>query len=347
MLNALGRKLHRRIAPWQRRLATRHLHGPARVDLAEDQVMLVALMRDAAWFLDLFLDHHFALGVAHILVIDNGSTDQTVALCQRRDRVTVLQNTLPAKVHESALRSELAQRVAGGGWLLFADSDELAELPLPIPRLLHWCNSRGYTAVLGQMLDRFSLAPYAQLKELSYRQAVAAMDHYALNAVEAMDYHDRDAVPFHWFLRDNICDAPKHRFMRGGMRAEVFGEQPFLSKHSLVKNVRGVVPMSHPHCASGVRVADVSLLLHHYKLAGDWIGRDARSVAGGYWAHGEDERRLAMAEAGADLQQRVAAPLQWAGIAALQDAGFLYASPAFLAAQAEAAEAALLETALA
>lgn len=336
MFRALRQRLSRRFGSWQRRRATRLIHGPAQVQLADDQVMVVALVRDAEWFLELFFEHHFALGAAHVLVIDNGSRDGTLQICRQRERVTVLQNLLPAKLHESALRAELGQKVAQGGWLLFADSDELIETPAPLARLTQWCNAKGYTAVLGQMLERFAPAvPIVGQSYPNYRAAVAAMTGYSLNQVETLDYDDREAVEFHWLLRNNQIEAPQGRFKRGGIRHEIFGETPFLTKHSLVRNLPAITPMSHPHCASGVVVADVALLLHHYKFADDWAARDARSVASAYWAHGEDARRLARLHQGG-AGAVAAHPRPWRGLAQLQHEGFLYASPAFLAAEAQA-----------
>lgn len=293
--------------------------------------MVVLLVRDGAWFLPRFLDHHLALGAAHVLVIDNGSTDGTAELC-RRSQVTVLRNRLPARLHESALRAELAGRVARGGWLLFADADELVELPLPgsggLARLTAYCNARGFTAVLGQMLDRFSDRPAEALRSLSYDESIAAMDLYSLGRIEAIPYSDTERVGFSWFLRRNRCEDPGVRFHRGGLRAEVFGEDPFLSKHSLVRNLPTVQPMVHPHAASGVNVADVTLLLHHYKLAGDWMARDRAGLAAHHWDHGEDARRLEAAGP-AGLPLRPAEPRRWRGVDTLMDEGFLYASPAF------------------
>jgi hypothetical protein len=308
-------------------LSLRRLHGPARVRLGEDQAGLVLLARDAAWFLPAFLDHHFGLGVAHVVVVDNGSADGTVDLA-RRPGVTVLQSTLPAKRHEVRLRAMAARRVFRGGWVMFADADEMAELPLgTLPRLLAHANARGFTAVLGQMLDLYAPSP---TPGADYRQAMAEATRYSLEGLDRLAYGD-PAIPFRWFLRDNRCDDPGVRLLQGGLRRAVFGENPFLSKHTLVRNRPGPGLMTHPHCASGVRVADVTLLLRHYKLAGDWRARDRASVAAATWEHAEDARRLAAS--GRDgFAIAPPGPREWRGAAALLDEGFLYASPAARAA---------------
>ena len=331
-------KLKRKAREWYARRKrwrhTRHLHGPDHVVLSDTEVMVVLLARDAEWFIRHFLDHHLALGARHILVIDNGSTDATINICRGYDRVSVLQNRLPAKLHESAFRSEFSQRVARGGWILFADADELVELPLEgadaLERLIGYCNRHGHTAVLGQMLDRFSTLPYGETRDLDYAESIRSMKWYSLKGLETLGYHDREEIGFSWFLRDNRCDDPQVRFHRGGVRAELFGERPFLSKHSLVRNRPGIIPMSHPHCASNVVVADMALVLHHYKLAGDWIARDRASAQEAWWQHDEDAQRLATTGDATDAYRlSPAEPRLWRGIEALYDEGFLYASPAF------------------
>ncbi|MFN3970111.1 MAG: glycosyltransferase family 2 protein [Gemmobacter sp.] len=308
------------------RRAFRHLHGPAQVILAPDEVALVALVKDAAWFLGPFLAHHQALGVAHVVLIDNGSTDATVDIARGFGRVTVLRNPLPAKRHEVALRAMGARRVLRGGWVLFADADEMAELPLgDLATLARYANDQGHTAVLGQMIDLFAPGPYADHAGLDYRAAIDACRLWSVRGLERIAYHDAARVDFHWFLRGNTCDDPGVTFLQGGLRAEVFGETPFLSKHSMVRNVAGVDLMTHPHAASRVQVSDVTLALRHYKLAGDWRARDRASVAAATWDHAEDARRL-LAAGDDRFVIAPAEPLEWRGAGDVLDRGVLYAS---------------------
>jgi len=305
--------------------AFRLVHGPGRVTLQPDQAGLVVLAKDAEWFLPAFLTHHLALGVAHVVVVDNGSTDRTVEIARGHDRVTVLSNPLPAKRHEVRLRAMAAQRVYRGGWTMFADADEMAEVPGGLTPMLRYAGAQGFTAVVGQMLDLCIPGDQAVVAGLTCRQAVAACSTYTLEGLTRHPYHDTAGIGFHWFLRDNICADPGVRLLSGGLRRMVFGEDPFLSKHTLVRNVPGVQPMTHPHCASGVRVADVTLCLRHYKLAGDWRARDAASVAQASWDHAEDAQRL-QASGAAAFVLSPPEPRHWRGTGALLDEGFLYAS---------------------
>jgi Glycosyl transferase family 2 len=318
----------RRLADWRdrRRVAGgfRLLHGPGRVVLGDDQAGLVVLVRDAEWFLPAFLSHHLGLGVAHVVVVDNGSTDGTVAIARGFAGVTVLSNPLPAKRHEVRLRAMAAARVYRGGWTMFADADEMAEVPGGLSPMLRYAGGRGFTCVVGQMLDLCALGDQGRLAGLDYPAAIAACDTWTMAGLVRHAYHDREGIGFHWFLQGNICDDPGVRLLSGGLRAVAFGEAPFLSKHTLVRNAPGVQAMVHPHCASGVRVADVTLCLRHYKLAGDWRARDAASVARATWDHAEDARRLAVS--GGAFALTVPEARVWGGTGALLEAGFLHAS---------------------
>ena len=305
--------------------AFRNAHGPERVTLSDDQAGLVVLVRDAAWFLPAFLSHHLALGVAHVVVVDNGSTDATVRIAAAHDGVTVLSNPVPAKRHEVRLRAMAAARVYRGGWTMFADADEMAEVQGGLTPLLAYANAQGFTAVVGQMLDLCAPGDQRAMAGMDYAAAIAACDSYTLEGLTRHPYHDTEGIGFHWFLKDNLCLDPGVRLLSGGLRRVVFGENPFLSKHTLVRNLPGVQTMTHPHCASGVSVADVTLCLRHYKLAGDWRARDRASVAAATWDHAEDARRMLAAGAEA-FSLSPPALRRWQGTGALLDEGFLYAS---------------------
>lgn len=115
------------------RRASRHISGPARIRLAPDQVACVCMVKNAAYYLDVLLDHHRARGVSHFLFIDNGSEDDTLVRLQLEPDVTVIANHLPVAQYETQLRGHIARRHIKGGWFLFIDSDELMDIPLDGP----------------------------------------------------------------------------------------------------------------------------------------------------------------------------------------------------------------------
>jgi Glycosyl transferase family 2 len=300
--------------------ALHHVCGPARVALNDGTAGVVIFARDAEFYLRDCLDHHFALGIAHAVVIDAGSSDQTAAIATVDPRVTLLASRLPVSELGSALRTAATRRVFQGGWVLFAEPDEMVDPPADLARLLDYADRQAFTAIIGQCLDMAEPASpaadrYAKARENS---------RYTLQGLEWVPYGDPS---FHldWFTRDNPAPDPGVKMAAGGLRRLVFGEDPVLTKHVLVRNISGVELMSHPHCASNVTVADITIAIRRYMFAGDWQARDRASVAAALWSHGEDRQRLEVASR-QGFQITVPNPKQWTGTDALLQDGFLYAS---------------------
>jgi hypothetical protein len=276
-------------------LDLRRVRGPARVTLAEDEAVAICLVKDGAYFLPAFLAHHFRIGVRHVVLVDNGSTDGTLDIAAAHDRVTVLRSRLPAADYENQLRARAAATAAKGGWRLFIDVDELFDWPfsdrVPLRDLLRRANARGATAVAAQMLDLFPEGDLMQARGLDFAAAIDAFRCYDLSSVERRPYHD-PGIKFAGRLKNNVVSNPGIDVLFGGVRKAAFGEHPCLTKHPLVRPVEGVEPAAHPHCSSHARVADFTTLIRHYKFAGDFVARDRRQVAAGVWRHGEDRLRM-------------------------------------------------------
>ncbi len=315
--------IRRRIEAFQaaRKLATalHHASGPPSVALAPDAAGAVILAKDAGWYLRDCLDHHFALGVTHAVVIDAGSTDDTAAIATADRRVTLLTSRLRVGELACELRTAVARKVFSDGWILFAEPEELAEPPAPLARLLSYANAHGFTAILGQILD---MAPGASPAQ-SYAEA-RATGTYTTQGLEWVPYGD-PSFHLEWFTRANRVPDPGARMLAGGMRKLVFGEDPILSKHVLVRNLPEVELMSHPHCASNVTIADVTIAMRRYMFADDWQARDRAAVAAGTWQHGEDRQRLKV-DSMPGFQITIPNPQEWRGTDALLRDGFLYAS---------------------
>ncbi|HLS19258.1 MAG TPA: hypothetical protein VK090_05555, partial [Paracoccaceae bacterium] len=147
----------------------------------------------------------------------------------------------------------------------------------------------------------------------------------------ATDYHSPQiAERFRWVVHGNRCGDLAVRLHQAGLRKELFGQDPFLSKHALVRNHARVMVQTHPHFATNVNVADVTFLIHHFKFAGDWVARDQVAALEGHWGHGREKGR--MAAIGGDAGEfclTPAEPRAWRGVEVLLEEGFLYASPRF------------------
>lgn len=316
-------------------MRSRHLHGPRRVSLADDDCATVTLLRNGAFFLDKLLAHHRALGVRHSLIIDNGSTDDSVAIARRHPDVTILRNTLPPLRYEKALRRALARRHIKGGWLLFVDVDELFLPPLghrdALRRLVRYCNAAGFTAVQCQMLDLFSDLSLSVTARMTHAEALKHFRRYSLADVEARDFFD-PGLPFASHVVNSRCADRNIRFLFGGIRKRQFGEACCLSKQALVRNLPEIGLQAHPHLSENVRCADVSALLLHYKFAGDVLAREADQVARGVWKHGEDRARVRMLTDRPDFRIDCPAKQTFTGPEPLVEQGFLHVPAAARAA---------------
>lgn len=93
------------------------------------------------------------------MLLNNGSTDDSVERALRYDRVTVLRCELPYRWFRTAMRRYLVETYGDGGWALLVDVDELWDYPLsdrPAVRgFLRYLNAHSFTAAAAQMLDLF------------------------------------------------------------------------------------------------------------------------------------------------------------------------------------------------
>src|SRR5262249_23701739 len=106
-----------------------HVFGPERVAPAANDCVVVCLVRDGASYVDGFIDHYLRLGAAHIVFLDNASSDGTRAKLVGRERVSVFSCDLPYRQHKLALKRWLVRRFARGGWGLCVDIDEHFDYP--------------------------------------------------------------------------------------------------------------------------------------------------------------------------------------------------------------------------
>jgi hypothetical protein len=276
------------------------------VSLGANDVAVICMMRNAEYYLNELLHHHRALGARHFVFIDNGSEDGSVALLSEQGDVTVLENRLPVATYENLIRQQAARLCVRGGWLLFIDTDELAEFPgrrgSSLSDYANYCNRHGYDVVVAQMLDLYSPLPLSEAENMSYTEAIRTFDRYSLHRVTELDYSSED-VPFAYFLSANTISNPDICIKFGGIRLELFGENCTLTKHPFVRNTPSVEIYSHAHCSSAARCADFSFLIRHYKFAGDFIAREQRQILAKTWDHGENEQRLSIiGERGYKLQ---------------------------------------------
>lgn len=314
-----------------RRSITR-VHGPQVLEVAPDDVVLLAPVQNGAYYLDAFFAHYRAMGVKHFVFLDNGSTDDTLDRIRAEPGTVIDHCPLPLGRYEHLIRGYLAQTYGRDRWCLYVDMDEVLDFEgreaHGIQALTRYMASQGHTAMMAQMLEMFPKAPLAEVAALPFDKAQEAFSYYDISTLTRYGYHAENN-PLADLLRDNETTNPDIGFCFGGVRGKVFGEDCCLTKHPLIFNGPGVIPAPHPHLSRGVRCSDITVVLKHYKFANDPGGRDAVSLQDGTLGHGEDEKRssLMMADPTLTLFSLDARP--WNRVALLRRAGFLQGSDAY------------------
>lgn len=291
--------LRRRVASVGYKLEVRrsfsHVAGPKRFDLSDDDVALVCVGRNTAFYLPTFFDWHRALGIEKFVYIDNGSSDGSVDVASNQSGTIVANCSASFKDYQGLIRLYSAQMFVRGGWRLVVDADELFDYPgsnrLKIREILRQLNALGKTAVVAQMLDMIPNGTLSDIQNGTYDKAIQSCGYYDISEIEKKDYFSQE-IKFKWFLEQNLISNSDIKFHFGGIRRTLFGEDCCLSKHPLFRPGPNTLVLPHPHVSTGLNCADFTALLRHYKFTGDFVERERKLLAEGRIAHGETALRM-------------------------------------------------------
>ena len=256
------------------------VHGPSEVRFGEDELVVLTVLRDGATHIRSFVEHHLALGAKHLVFLDNGSEDGTVeALRRYEDGVTVLRTGLPFKTYQISMRQYLVERFGRNRWTLSVDVDEHFDYPfsdvVELKALLRYLRERRYTAVVAQMLDMFPEEIGSDVVAIASDEPLKELNRfYDVSDVNASDYSlYKDEV-------GNEVSNEEIKVLQGGVQRRLFGLSPVLTKHPLIFLEDGVRPYDmSEHWGGGVRVADFTGLLLHYKLSLSLFGLVRREIS--------------------------------------------------------------------
>lgn len=267
-----------------------HVHGPAdRLSLDEEELVVLCLVRNGAPWLHAFIRHYQRLGAKHIILLDNGSTDDSINIATSYDGVSIFSTTLPFAQYKIALKRWLVKRFGRGGWSLVCDVDELFDYPfsgvLDLPSFLRYLNHRGYTAVVAQMLDVFSAEPLAAVQGRTEEDIEEVYRFYDITNITKT----RDA---HW-VRSNRMDTDALASHSGGIRSSAFGvNRSKLTKHPLIRWDRDLNVFPHnEHFVTNASLADVTGVLRHYKFIGAFYEQMRDAIRQGQYFKGSKTYR--------------------------------------------------------
>ena len=239
-----------------------HVSGPEKIDLEHDELVVVCLVRNGETHIESFIEHHLGLGAKHLVFIDNGSTDATIEIARRYDRVTVLQTPLPFRAYKNWMRLYLMKRFGNHRWVLSLDVDERFDFPfsdiLDLRSFLSYLNKHHYNAVVAQMLDMFADEPMSGGDADRAGSLLERFPFYDMSDIRKESYDAHEICSY------NTASNADISVYFGGIRRTVFGADCTLTKHPLVFLDGSVKPVP-AHFARNARVADISCVLYHFK----------------------------------------------------------------------------------
>ena len=233
----------RRKLSWRAQRAGRRL-APVRdrtAAIRPGDILLAVCLRNEAVRLPFFLDWYRRLGVAHVLAVDNGSTDGSAELLADAPDVSLWQTGGSYRAARFGMDwiVALLDRHGAGHWVVTADPDEFLVYPFhetrPLPALTDWLDSAGARAYPAMLLD---LYPDGPIGARPYR---AGADPFEIAC---------------WFDAANYTHRPNpwygNLWTQGGPRARaMFADRPeaapSLNKIPLVRWERGQVYVSSTH----------------------------------------------------------------------------------------------------
>ena len=308
-----------------------HVHGPEKFVLGDDEVALVILGRNVSYHLKTIVEHHRAMGADYLMYLDNGSTDDSIELAKSFPNAIVATCPLGFREYQMNMRAYASTLFIEGGWRLVLDSDELLDFPgadrMRLPDLTRKLNTEGHTGLVCQMLEMVPPGPLSAHQGLSFEDTLKAFNSYSLADIDARDYHSK-VTRWHWYMDQNEITNPDIKIMFGGIRATLFGEECAITKHPLFKMGPGVNPGVHPHISTGLRCADFSGVLRHYKFSGDFLDREKARIAEQRLKHNEAVLRISRFAEEPDLSFLLPTSKQDPTIESLLEDGFLVASDA-------------------
>ncbi len=255
-----------------------HLHGPEEVPYAEDELVLVCLVRDGRPYVKSFVEHHLSLGVKHMVFLDNGSTDGTVEALKKYDNVSVLRTELPFKEYKHLMRQYLVARFGKDRWSLYVDMDELFDYPysdiVSLSSLIGYLNSKSYTAVVAQMLDMFPEKPLVSDQARNLDEPLKELHRFY--DISNLGRRSMKGLPR---LRNNTLESDEIEALSDGIRNTIFDAVPYLTRFALIFSDGRVKPFEDSgHWVDGARVADLTCVLFHYKFVNEHFHKKVASA---------------------------------------------------------------------
>lgn len=241
--------------------------GKNPISVTDDDIVLFAPTRNEMLRLPSFLEHYRKLGVNKFFIIDNDSTDETVAFLSKQPDVYLFysKESFAKSGHGVAWINYLVKTYAPNNWILHTDVDELLVYPeCESKNLQHLCaylDSRDEKVLPSFMLDMYPKTLKAQLAIKSGDDLIASTGYF---------YND-------YAMLNTV--SPPFKAPRGGIFAKLLGPKYLpLVKTPLIKSSE-IIHLSVTHICSVGKIAEMTSALLHFKLVGDFKAKAQEEIA--------------------------------------------------------------------
>lgn len=335
-----------------------HLRYLGRQQIPDDasEVRLFSVMQNESLRLPAFLRHYRQLGIKRFFIIDNKSSDTTVALLMQQPDVHLFQTdaSFAASGHGVNWMNTLLSRYGIGHWCVMADADELLVYPgyetVSLPQFCTQLQANGAEAMQAILLDMYSDKP---LSSLAYSQGQDLVEvcpyfdgNYQFAPRCALPWQDRPFPPTEplggprtrLFFTDQYQTPAWRRLLikmifrllrplaaRGWLQTGYLPHPaPQLFKLPLVY-WRPNTAMITNHRTTPVPLARTSGALLHFKYLQDFLARTAIAIEHGqhYGGSIEYQRYAAMLKTKPDVTFMYPGSRRYAGSAELVAAGLI------------------------
>jgi glycosyltransferase involved in cell wall biosynthesis len=138
----LARKISRQVLPnnirsslgeYIRLLAiqnsTKHIFGLKTINFFKNDFIVLCVVRNGETFINSFIEHYLTLGAKHIFFFDNESTDRTIEIASKYEKITIIQTKYKPASYKPLMKKYLIEKYSKNHSYILAEVNELFDNP--------------------------------------------------------------------------------------------------------------------------------------------------------------------------------------------------------------------------
>ena len=255
-----------------------------------DEILLFSTVRNELRRMRWFLDYYRRIGVDHFFIIDNDSDDGTCEfLLEQKDVFTFWTNDDFSKAAQGMRWiNELVEQFGQEKWCLYVDADEALVYPGMGKNSLHhltaYMKRKGHEALFAFMLDMYH----------------TDMPHQTNDSCDS-NFTSKYPYFYNRYHTYGIANCP-YKQVVGGIRHQLFEFSDNQTKTPIIRGGKKIKFLTSSHQITPAIVSDVTAVLQHFKLAGDFHTYCKKSVSMNSWSSGCKRRHFYYVKKLSDLE---------------------------------------------